>query len=63
MGENCILRLIHWKFGYVMWDLEVVMLMTMKNTVVFLLPDKDITYFLHTLNMLFIHIWLHLVYS
>jgi hypothetical protein len=57
MGENCILSLIHWKLGYVMWDLEVVMLMTVKNTVTFLLPDKDIIYFLHILNMLFIHIF------
>jgi len=43
--------------SYVMWNLEAVMLMTVKNTVIFLLPDKDITYFSHTLNMLFFHIF------
>jgi len=53
MCENCVLRLIHWKLGCIM----AVMLMTVKNTVIFLLPDRDITYFLHTLNMLFIHIF------
>jgi len=33
------------------------MLMTVKNIVIFFLSDRDITYFLHILNMLFIHIF------
>jgi len=34
-----------------------VMLMTVKNTVIFFVTDTGITHFLHTLNMLFIHIY------